>query len=65
MNKKAKQGSMGFVSILTLIFIGLKLFKIVSWSWVWVLSPAWIYALTLLALLGVALVARKINEKNG
>lgn len=32
----------GFVGLLTLLFIGLKLGKVIAWSWFWVLSPIWI-----------------------
>jgi hypothetical protein len=34
---KIELGSTGF--ILTLVFIALKVFKVVNWSWLWVLSP--------------------------
>lgn len=37
---------MGFLDVLTLIFIVLKLTHQINWSWAWVLSPLWI---TLLA----------------
>jgi len=33
---------LGFASILTLIFITLKLTNVITWSWIWVLSPLWI-----------------------
>mgnify|MGYP004731678747 FL=1 len=33
---------MGFVGLLTIVFIVLKLTKVISWSWLWVLSPLWI-----------------------
>ena len=33
---------MGFFSVLSLIFIVLKLCNIIQWSWLWVLSPIWI-----------------------
>lgn len=33
---------MGFVGLLTIVFIVLKLTKVISWSWLWVLSPIWI-----------------------
>ena len=33
---------MGFTSVLALIFIVLKLCKVITWSWWWVLSPIWI-----------------------
>lgn len=31
-----------FTNALTLIFIVLKLCKVITWSWLWVLSPIWI-----------------------
>jgi hypothetical protein len=31
----------GFLGLLTLIFVTLKLCSVISWSWVWVLSPLW------------------------
>ena len=34
--------SFPFLSILTLIFITLKLLGKIDWDWVWVLSPLWI-----------------------
>lgn len=38
--KENKSGG-GFMSLLTLLFIGLKLTNQISWSWIWVLSPIW------------------------
>jgi hypothetical protein len=35
-------GGIGFVGLLTLLFIGLKLTGYITWSWLWVLSPLWI-----------------------
>ncbi|MDD5651209.1 MAG: hypothetical protein PHF86_12470 [Candidatus Nanoarchaeia archaeon] len=32
----------GFLGVLTLIFITLKLTHVISWSWFWILSPLWI-----------------------
>ena len=29
-------------TVLTIIFVVLKLLGVISWSWVWVLSPLWI-----------------------
>jgi len=31
-----------FISLLTVLFIGLKLVGSIAWSWWWVLSPLWI-----------------------
>jgi Flp pilus assembly protein TadB len=44
-NKKrlpAGGGNMGLAWFLTFIFIILKLVGVITWSWVWVLSPLWI-----------------------
>ena len=44
-------GGLGFVGLLTILFIGLKLTGYITWSWIWVLSPIWITALLLLFLI--------------
>ena len=41
-------GGIGFVGLLTILFIGLKLTGFITWSWWWVLSPI---------LIGLGLVA--------
>ena len=33
---------LGICTVLGLIFITLKLTGLISWSWIWVLSPIWI-----------------------
>ncbi len=45
--------SFPFLSILTLIFITLKLTGYITWSWWWVLSPLWI---PLAIILGIVLI---------
>lgn len=35
----------GFVGLLTILFIALKLTGTIAWSWMWVLSPIWIVTL--------------------
>lgn len=37
-----KSGGIGFWGALQLIFIVLKLCGVISWGWLWVLSPMWI-----------------------
>ena len=29
-------------TLLTVLFVGLKLCNVITWSWIWVLSPLWI-----------------------
>ena len=38
-------GRVGFTSLLTLLFVALKLTHTIDWSWWWVLSPIWIVSL--------------------
>lgn len=47
-------GGIGFVGLLTILFIGLKLTGYITWSWIWVLSPLWISALAVLAIFLIA-----------
>lgn len=50
------RGGPGFLSLLALLFIGLKLTGHIEWSWVWVLSPLWFQVLFIL-LIVASLVA--------
>ena len=49
----------GFVGALTILFIAYKLAGLISWSWLWVLSPLWI---TLSVCVIIALVAVVLDE---
>ena len=49
-----RKGSIGFIGILQIVFIVLKLCKVIDWSWAWVLSPVIISATLLIAFLIVA-----------
>lgn len=40
-NNGSSGGGLGFCGILAIVFIVLKLCKVISWSWVWVLCPLW------------------------
>ena len=35
-------GGVGFLGLLALIFITLKLLDKIDWSWIWILSPLWL-----------------------
>lgn len=50
----ASSGGIGVSGLLLVAFIVLKLTGHITWSWIWVLSPAW---MPLTAVLVVALVA--------
>lgn len=43
MSKKSEtsSGGVGFLGLLAIVFITLKLTNVISWSWWWVLCPLW------------------------
>lgn len=54
----SSNGGIGFVGLLTIVFIVLKLLGKITWSWWWVLSPLWISAaFAMLIILGFLLWA--------
>ena len=62
MNNKTKQGGLGIVSVLTIIFVVLKLLGATKWSWIWVLSPIWISAVIVVAVFSVILIGGRIKK---
>lgn len=66
MSDKSGSGGrgIGFVGMLTILFVGLKLTNYIDWSWWWVLSPLWISFLVAV-LVGIPLVAIVAVAANG
>jgi len=59
-----RSGGVSFVSLLLLLFIGLKLGNVIGWSWWWVLAPAWApLALVLLLSAALVILTRKRDRK--
>ena len=59
-------GGISFAGALTIVFIGLKLANIITWSWWWVLSPIWIsfiIGIIILMLAGGAFLSYTIYEE--
>lgn len=55
-------GGTSLTTLLTVLFVALKLLGIISWSWWWVLSPLWIglaFPLVVLLFEIVILIASK------
>lgn len=50
-SSSSSSGGVGFVELLTIVFITLKLLGYISWSWLWVLSPIWISAVVVIVML--------------
>ena len=62
-SQQINSGGCGFVGLLTIAFIVLKLCNVITWSWAWVLSPIWISAILVVVLIGCVLAIKIIEEK--
>lgn len=40
-DNSTQSGGIGFLGLLTIVFIVLKLTHFIDWSWWWVLAPVW------------------------
>ena len=40
-SSSSSSSGIGFMGLLTILFIALKLLGYIKWSWVWVLAPLW------------------------
>jgi hypothetical protein len=57
-SSSSSSGGVGFVGLLTIVFITLKPLDKIEWSWFWVLSPLWISAgIVVMVLMVLGLVA--------
>ena len=59
--KKRKHGT-DIVTLLTLIFVALKVTNHIEWSWVWVFSPIWITVLFFGVVFGLILIGGRIAK---
>lgn len=59
-------GGLGLSGVLLVVFIVLKLCKVITWSWVWVLSPLWIslilWGVILLIWVITLLIIKKLDK---
>lgn len=55
-------GGIGVTGLLLITFIVLKLTEVIAWSWLWVLSPAWIPLSILIIILVIWLVVKLIKK---
>lgn len=62
-----KGGGIGITTLLTVVFVVLKLCKVITWSWWWVLSPLWIVASLIILLwiiyLVICLIGAMIDKR--
>lgn len=56
MNNNSGYKGPGFASLLTILFVALKLTGFISWPWLWVLSPLWISLIFWFVILVILLI---------
>lgn len=61
-SSSSSNGGIGFVGLLTIVFIALKLTGYIAWSWWWVLSPIWITVAIVILVIGGAIIFATIKE---
>ena len=61
-NSKAGGAGLSFVDALQIVFIVLKLCKVIKWSWLWVLAPPWMGLILALIIILIVLI---ISKKRG
>lgn len=61
--KNNNTASIGFSGLLTIVFIVLKLVGVISWRWLWVLSPIWITASLIAVFLVIGLLLKFIADR--
>lgn len=59
---KITPSGLGLSSVLTIIFVVLKLCGLIDWSWLWVLSPTWISIGLTVVLILILFVCVKISN---
>jgi len=62
MEKTTSSSSIGFIGLLTIAFIVLKLLGKITWTWWWVLSPLWICCIPLIIILLVFLILKILDN---
>jgi hypothetical protein len=56
-------GGIGFFGLLTIVFVTLKLFHVINWSWWWVLSPLiFSFCATIFILLALILIYLTVRD---
>ena len=62
-SSSSSSGGIGFTGALAILFIGLKLGGVISWSWLWVLSPLWIPLAIAIPIILIAVVLSAFLDK--
>lgn len=63
MSSSSSSSGIGVFGLLGVLFVGLKLGGIISWSWWWVTLPFWIGILTLLVVVIIFAAVSSFNRQ--
>jgi hypothetical protein len=56
--------NIGFLGLLTIALIVLKLTEVIAWSWIWIFAPIWMpFVLMLIVLFSVAILYETLKRK--
>jgi hypothetical protein len=64
MTMSSNSSGISFTGALTVLFVGLKLTNVITWSWWWVLSPIWISLSLVLFILAIVFTVAIIAESS-
>lgn len=62
MKHETNNYGIGFVGLLQIVFIVLKLIKVIDWSWWWVVAPTWMFAGLVILIILILLLIMLIKE---
>jgi len=64
MENNTSRNGIGFIGLLQVTFIVLKLCGVIQWSWLWVLSPIWIGLIIDFIVLIIIIIIAAIIKKD-
>lgn len=59
--EKTTSNGVGFLGMLFLLFLGLKLSDKIDWSWWWVFAPLWVPVVLIVAIVGIVAIVLAIQ----
>ena len=63
MSNSTSSGGVGFFGLLFIVFLVLKLTKVIDWSWLWVTSPIWFWLAVALVLFLCGVIFQSIGKR--
>lgn len=63
MSDKEKGGGVGILTVIGIVFIILKLCKLITWSWIWVLAPFWTPVVLVIIIIIIAVIKNWIDDR--